>query len=236
MNLLVSVESLRERLEFDNTPKTNSAIRSSLSSATKALETMIRTRFDAVTAQTDFFYPRYTQQRGPAFRPSRDAFEGTGWVGGVGSGGMYTLRLKYGFVTSITTLQWATSMTDLVAGNAQPIPTSLTGLAGEGYAQIDTEKGAVYIFDINLKQQLVQVVYNAGLTAVNGLYENVPDWLAEACMTLAIICLDEDYEDFRQQRGTDAAAILQRKDRLNLSLQQNIRYLANSEKPVIGLQ
>lgn len=220
MTAINTVSDLRDRYGFDDSNTAlNSALAVVANSAKTAMSVLMRTEFDAVTAQSDIFSPRAMIRNGELFEVK--------------------FKLSQGFVNSVS-VNYASSIADLTS-NPQSIPTFF----------LDSDKGVVTVYDIDFTSGwafdfrrlvpgltrvgpgiYVQITYNAGFPAADGVYTGTPDWLVEAAAARALVDLDENYSAYRGDRAASPPDLMRRKDRIAQNLVRRIRYVPNAEMPI----
>lgn len=191
--------------------------------ATEDLAGILRTSFDAVTGQTDFFSPRSMIRNGNLFEVK--------------------LKLSQGIVSQTGfTVNYGSSVQGLVDGSDSTMVAA---------PFLDPDKGVVTVYDSDFTggdqvQRLIPggnrstfpgavyiaVTYSAGLATADGLYTDAPDWMVNAAANLALLALDEDYPAYRGQRAADPTTLARRLARIQEGIFSRIRYVPNAEFPI----
>jgi len=211
MDILSTVENLRNRLSYDDAPAINNALQASLQTATVSLSMMLRTSF-ARQDYLDIFSIRAMVRQGS--QPAA------------------YLRLKAGFLTADpTSILWGSQVSEITSGGGTDLRS-----VGNGSVVIDRRTGTIAVHDIEMSNSYVSVEYSAGFeTDKEGVYQNVPEWLIDAVEVLAIVFLDTHYPGFRGERPGDLAALKMRRQQVGLDIQPYVRYVPSAEFPISTL-
>jgi hypothetical protein len=144
MTKLYSVAAMRADLTWDDHEKLNATLDSALEAATTILGTRLKTKFERVTGQVDYYFVRWSVDQGGL--PATTYF-----------------RLSGAYVTADTVVvTYASSMSALADD-----PTTAT-------FEIDRDRGLVTIRDADLTNKFVKITYNYGFLAANGTFMAVP--------------------------------------------------------------
>jgi hypothetical protein len=144
MTKLYSVAALSADLKWDDHDKLNATLDMALEEATVILETRLKTKFERVTGQVDYFFVRWSVDQGGL--PATTYF-----------------RLSGAYVTADTVVvTYATSMSALAED-----PTTAE-------FEIDRERGLITIRSVDLTNMFVKVTYNYGFTAADGTFTSIP--------------------------------------------------------------
>lgn len=196
MGKLVSVEKVRERINFDSIADVDAVIDSILCNQTADLEADLRTKFDYGTRTDTWFVQN-------SFTPAPGAFQT--W-----------LACKQGLVSGLTSIVYAGSMAGLATGTS--LLASTVSLDGG-------EKGQLLVMDVDISGYYVQATYTAGLQeSAAGVHQGVPPWLEELAILRAILKLDSIHPTVRFDDGS-AVSIERLQGLISDGVAQHMRYL-----------
>lgn len=173
MSRLSSLASTRVRANVGDIDEFNSALTSSLESASLELRKYLRTDFDQAS-YTDTFIPRDVIQ--------------------FGQQNVLKFALSSGFLTGMPTIIYAGDFDTLTSG-----PTTLSS----GWACDLEKGVIEIRSTLDLRGQIFQVSYTAGFTNTNGDMNGVPDWLAAAAEQTAINIMDRTVPGLRGELAKD---------------------------------
>ncbi len=209
--ILTSLNSLRIKIAFDSTTRTDDILFGALEAATSYLASRIDTEFVKVTGHEDFYFIR----RSMLFGKSVTA----------------RFKLENGFVLSTPAVKVETNdRQDKLVANEAASTKNITA-----FSLANLERGVVLVSDFDISQKWVRITYDYGFatdTSDDNQFDEaaVPKWLRDAALLYAIFHLDSTNPKLRHEDGDqpDTASVLAQ---LNTVLDKRVRYEPGAFKP-----
>jgi hypothetical protein len=178
INKIIDADAVRARLKLADLADVNDAINSALTAASLFMQGILDTPFEEATGLVEVFHP--TEDEFPVVKD-----------------GLFRLRLRRGFVSSVVSVKIADDRTEVASGD--------TLTEGDDYV-VRADKGLV-LLDEEHAGKWVQVSYEAGFA--DG---SAPEWLAEAALTYIGPILNvtnvENHEEIAQKQMKDTIAVV----------------------------
>lgn len=229
MALLMLVSTFRDRTTFSDTTDGNNAIDMALRVATQVVAADLRTELTYTTSITDTFRVRRSHiipgEPHPAVFQSRyrqrvsDIF--------------YTkFLLRQGFLTdaSAVTAYSASSIPRLsVVADRDDLRSA--DADSEDHLEIDTVRGVVDIWGLDLSMKYVNITYDAGFDVdTDELFDGTPEWLKELGYLQAAVALDTNMVLRPQEQFGASTTMLQRQ--IRTILEPRVRYEPLAVRPI----